>query len=141
VLLIASILAVVAIPRLMTRSTFDEARLFDETQAALRYAQRAALASQRTVCVYMTSTSVTLGYRSAYGYTSCTFGSDAPLPAPGAVGGAGTYTVTREGSATLSPASLNFYFDRIGKPSFAGNQTVSVGGRSMTIEQETGYVH
>ena len=32
---------------------------------------------------------------------------------------------------------LNFYFDRIGKPSFAGNQVITVGTRSMTIEAET----
>jgi MSHA pilin protein MshC len=140
VLLIASILAVVAIPRL-TRTTFDEARLFDETQAALRYAQRAALASQRTVCVYITSTTVTLRYRSAYGDTSCNPGTDSALPAPGAVGAASTYTVTREGSATISPGALNFYFDRVGRPSFASNQAITAGGRSMTIEAETGYVH
>ena len=42
---------------------------------------------------------------------------------------------------SLSPALLNFYFDRIGKPSFAGNQVITVGTRSMTIEAETGYVH
>jgi len=140
VALIASILAVVAIPR-FTRSSFDEGRLFDETEAALRYAQRTALATQRTVCVYITATSVTLRYRSGYGDTSCNPGTDAALMAPGAVGGAATYTVTRQGSATISPASLNFYFDRIGKPSFASNQAISIGTRSMTIEAETGYVH
>lgn len=140
VALIASILAVVAIPRL-TRSSFDEARLFDETEAALRYAQRTAVATQRTVCVYITASSVTLRYRSSYGDTSCNAGTDALLMAPGAVNAASTYTVTRHGNASISPASLNFHFDRIGKPSFASNQTVTVGTRSMTIEAETGYVH
>jgi MSHA pilin protein MshC len=143
---------VVAIPRL-TRSSFDEARLFDETQAALRYAQRTAQASQRTVCVYMTSTTVTLGYRQNYGDIACTLPidglstNDRPLPAPGAVGAASTYTVTRQGSATISPASLSFYFDRVGKPHLLSeppnfsNQVITVGARSMTIEAETGYVH
>jgi type II secretory pathway pseudopilin PulG len=142
VAIIASILAVIAIPRL-TRSTFDEARLFDETQAALRYAQRTALAYQRTVCVYITSTTVTLRYRTAYADTNanCNPGTDAPLPSPGAVNPAGTYTVTRQGNAAIAPASLNFSFDRIGKPSLGANQTVTVGTRSMTIEAETGYVH
>ena len=138
--LIAAILAVVAIPRL-TRSGFDEGRLFDETEAALRYAQRTALATQRTVCVYVTATSVTLRYRSSYGDTGCNPATDASLPSPGAVNPAGTYTVTRQGSAALSPSSLNFYFDRIGKPSFASNQALTVGTRSLTIEAETGYVH
>jgi MSHA pilin protein MshC len=143
VALIVSILAVIAIPRL-TRSPFDDAKLFDETQAALRYAQRTALASQRTVCVYITSTSVTLRFRSAYGDTSCDPLSDSPLPAPGGVGGAATYTVTRQGSATISPAALNFYYDRVGRATFspaASTKTITIGTRSTTIESETGYVH
>jgi MSHA pilin protein MshC len=143
VALIASILAVVAIPRL-TRGSFDDARLFDETEAALRYAQRTALATQRTVCVYISASSVTLRYRSSYGDTSCDPGSDAPLPAPGAVNGAATYTVTRQGNATISPASLNFYYDRVGRATFspaASTKTLTIGTRTMTIESESGYVH
>jgi hypothetical protein len=92
--------------------------------------------------VYITSTSVTLRYRSTYGDTSCSVATDSPLPAPGGIGGAATYTVTATGGATLSPASLNFYFDRVGKPSFGSNQTITVSGaRSMVVEAETGYVH
>lgn len=139
--MIASILAVVAIPRL-SRSAFDDGRLYDETNAALRYAQRVALAWQRTVCVSITSTGVTLRYRSAYGDTSCTYSAaDTALLAPGAASGAATYTVTRQGAATLSPA-VNFYFDRLGRPSFASAQTITISAsRSIVVEAETGYVH
>jgi MSHA pilin protein MshC len=143
VMIIVSILAIVAIPRL-SRGSFDEARLFDETEAALRYAQRTALASQRTICVTITSTSVTLKRRPAYDDNSCG-GGDLNVPAPAAVDGASTYTVTRQGNASLSMTPLalpqTVYFDRLGKPSFASNQTLTIGTRSMVIEAETGYVH
>ena len=71
VILIAAVLAAVAIPRLK-RSTFDEAQLYDETLAALHYAQRTAMAYQRTVCVTFTGgNQLSLTYASVYGSSTC----------------------------------------------------------------------
>lgn len=132
VIAIAGVLAAVLIPRL-SASSFDEARLHQDTVTALRYAQRTAVAYQRTVCATFTSTQLTLTYDANYGGTSCS-GS---LPAPG--GNAPAYVVKAAGSATYASAST-FNFDRIGKPSASQTITLS-GGSTITVENETGYVH
>lgn len=131
VLLIMSILAFVAIPRLST-SMFDDARFYDETLAALRYAQRSAMAYQRTVCVGFTANSLSLTYSSAYTPPSC----DTPLKPPA---GATQYVVTAPGSSSYSAAS-SFNFNLRGAPS--AGQTINLSsGQSITIEADTGYVH
>lgn len=132
VLVIAAIIAVVAVPKLLS-STFDEARLYDDTLAALRYAQRTAVAYQRTVCATFGSNTLALTYDPAYGGTSCS--SDLPPPA----GQSSSYQVTGSRSASYTSAA-SFNFDRLGKPSAGQTITVS-GGRTITVEAETGYVH
>lgn len=134
-MLIAGVLAAVAIPRLSSiGSAYDEGRLYDQSIAALRFAQKAAVSMQRTVCVaFSGGTTMTLTYAAAYGSTAC---PGTPLPPPS---GGGAYTVVRQGSAGYA-AAASFSFDRVGRPS--AGQTVSlVGGRQITIEAETGYVH
>jgi MSHA pilin protein MshC len=134
ILIIAGVLAAVAVPRL-TRSGFDEARLHGETVAALRYAQRTAIAYQRIICATFTGTQLTLTYASAYGSSTC----DTNLAPPGGTGPSGLYQVTAAGGASYS-AALSFTFDRVGKPS--PGQTITLSdGRTITVEAETGYVH
>jgi MSHA pilin protein MshC len=131
VIAIASILAAVGLPR-MWASGYDETRLYDETISALRYARRAALTHQRTVCVAFTATSLTLTYSSAYTPPSC----DTPLRGPA---GATQYVVSAAGAAAYSAFS-GFSFDLLGVPS-AGRTITIAGGRSIVVEAGTGYVH
>jgi MSHA pilin protein MshC len=131
VIIIAGVLAVVAIPRL-TRSTFDDAQLYDETLAALHYAQRTAMAYQRTVCVtFSGGNQLSLTYASVYGSASC----NTNLVPPG--GNSATYVLTAPGSSTYT-AAANFSFDRIGRPNSGQTITLS-SGRTITLEAETGY--
>jgi MSHA pilin protein MshC len=133
ILIIVGILAVVAIPRL-TRGAFDDAKLYDESLAALRYAQRAAIAYQRTVCItFSGSTQLSLTYASGYGSPTC----NTNLVAPG--GNTATYVVTAAGSATYT-ATPNFSFDPIGRPS-AGQAITLSSGKTITVEADTGYAH
>lgn len=133
VIIIIGVLAVVAIPRL-TRGVFDDAKLYDESLAALRYAQRTAVAQQRTVCVtFSGNTQLSLTYASAYGSAVC----DTSLVAPG--GSTASYVVTAAGSATYT-ATPTFSFDRVGRPTSAQTITLS-SGRTITVEAETGYAH
>lgn len=135
VILIAGVIAIVALPRFST-SGFDEVRFYDETAAALRYAQATAVTTQRTVCVTFTATQLTLTYAPAYGATTC-LSTDGLAP-PGGRGGT-PYTATAQGAAGYSPTPANFTFDRVGRPSAA--QTISLnGGRQIIVEAETGYV-
>jgi len=131
VILVVGVLAAVAIPRLSSQG-FDEQRLYDQTLAALRYAQRTAVAYQRTVCATFTGgTQLSLTYASAYGSATC----DTSLAPPG--GTTASYIVTAQGAATVSAAS--FTFDPLGRPSTG--QTITAGGRNIVVEGETGYVH
>ncbi|MCX8086955.1 MAG: prepilin-type N-terminal cleavage/methylation domain-containing protein [Rhodocyclaceae bacterium] len=132
-LIILGILAVVAIPRFFDRRDFDARAFLDEVAAALRYAQKAAIAQRRTVCVAFDANSVTLRIRSAPGNGAC----DTDLTGPA---GSTPYTVTAPGSVTFSPTPAGFSFDAEGRPSTGS--TIAIGGitTTITVEPETGYV-
>ena len=126
-----SVLAVVALPRLWG-STFTELTFYDDTLAALRFAQRTAVTHQRTVCATFTATQLTLSYASAYGSAVC----DQPLVRPASTS---QYQVTAPSSSSYTAAST-FRFDRIGVPNI--NQTIIFsGGKTLVVEAGTGYVH
>jgi len=138
VLIIAGVLAAVAVPRLAgTSASFDEVRLYDQTIAALRYAQKTAVTTQRRVCVTFTgSTQLALTYSSAYDPPAC----DTNLMPPAGVGGA-AYTVVAQGAAGYT-GQANFFYDRIGRSSIVVPMSIVISsGRQITIEPESGYVH
>lgn len=131
VIVIAGVLAAVAIPR-FSRGMFDDAQLYDQTLAALHYAQRTAMAYQRTVCVTFTGgNQLSLTYASVYGSSAC----NTNLVAPG--GNSASYVLTAPGSSTYT-AAATFNFDRVGRPS-AGQTITLSSGRTIIVETETGY--
>ena len=138
VLLIVGVLAAMAVPRMTSVSaSYDEVRLYDQTLAALRFAQKAAVTQQRYVCVTFTGTTqLALTYSSAYS-PGVPPGCDTNLNPPGG-GGGGQYTVVAQGGAGYSTAA-GFDFSRTGRPS-AGQTILLNGGRQITIETESGYV-
>jgi MSHA pilin protein MshC len=137
VLVIMGVLAAIAVPRLAgTSASFDEARLHDQTLAALRFAQKTAVTMQRTVCATFTGgTQLALTYSSAYSPPAC----DTNLVPP--AGGTGPYAVVAQGSASFTGAS-SFTYDRVGRPNIAVAMVITVSaGRQIVVEPETGYVH
>jgi MSHA pilin protein MshC len=134
ILVILGILAVVVLPSFFDRKEFDARAFLDETAAALRYAQKAAIAERRTVCAAFTANSVTLTVRSTPGSGPCT----TPLAGPA---GTAPYTVTAAGGVTFTshPAALSF--DAEGRPSAGATLAVSGIAATLTVEAETGYVH
>jgi MSHA pilin protein MshC len=131
VIIIAGVLAAVAIPR-FSRGMFDDAQLYDQTLAALHYAQRTAMAYQRTVCVTFTGgNQLSLTYASAYGSASCNTNLVPPA------GNTATYVLTAPGSATYTGAA-SFNFDLVGRPS-AGQTITLSSGKTIIVEPETGY--
>ena len=134
ILVILGILAVVVLPRFFDRKEFDARAFLDETAAALRYAQKAAIAERRTVCAAFTANSVTLTVRSMPGSGPC----DTPLAGPG---GTAPYTVTAAGGVTFTSAPASLSFDAEGRPSAGATLAVSGISATLTVEAETGYVH
>jgi MSHA pilin protein MshC len=134
VMMIVGILAVAAIPRFFDRATFDSRGFKDETLAALHYAQKAAIAQRRTVCVTFTATSLTLTMVSAEGSSDC--GAVIALAGPD---GTSPYQVSS--SASYSPVPTGFYFDSLGRASIGQSFQLTGATGNIVVERETGYVH
>jgi MSHA pilin protein MshC len=142
-LIVVAILAVIAIPRLNTR-TFDTVGFHQEALSTVRFAQKEAVAKRRVVCVTLGVNSVSIRFARNIGAFVC----DTDLTSPR---GISPFTVTASAGVTLSsaPAIGTFYFDPLGRPLdaagvFSPQRTITITGdgtRSFVIEPETGYVH
>ena len=130
IMVIVGILAVAAMPRFFDRNTFESRGFYDQLISTLRYAQKAAVAQHRFVCVTFAANSITL----TYGVTAAC-GSDLTGPT-----GAAPYTVTAPGGVTMSGGAA-FNFNALGRPSAAQSITVSGYTTAIVVEAETGYVH
>jgi MSHA pilin protein MshC len=136
VIVLLGILSVYAAPRVFDLGIFRERGFFDETQAALRYARKLAVASGCTVQVTLTANSYALNQA-----TVCNGGVfTLPVPHPG--GNAG-FAATAPAGVTLAPAPATLVFDALGRVStgIAGaSRDFTVGGKSLRLWRESGYV-
>lgn len=117
VIVILGIISVVALPRFFTVSDFEDRGSADQVKAALRFAQKTAIAQHRNV-------NVTLAQGASPDCTTTLTGGNLSCTVKSALTGAGTYT-----------------FDALGRPSPNAQATVAIGSTTITIEAETGYVH
>lgn len=133
VMMIIGILAVAALPRFAERSVFEARGFEDETKALLRYAQKAAIAQRRFVCVAFgpASATLTVGATAACGTNLTGPRGDSPF-----VINAGSTS----GYEQVPTAPADFNFDASGTPSLGQAITVT-GGGAITVEAVTGYVH
>jgi MSHA pilin protein MshC len=121
VLVIAAILAALTIPA-FTDAQSKATWFHEQLKGGVRYAQRQAVAQRRLIYVDVQPTQVRFCYDAG-----CTAGNEFTA-----------YRLTAPSGVTVTP-TINFYFDGLGRPSVAGT-SLSVGGRSVTITAETGYV-
>lgn len=133
-MVIIGIIAAIAAPRFFDNDVFQSRGFADQVQASLRYAQKVAIAQHRFVCAAFASGSITLTINTT---ASCPGGS---LASPT---GDASYVINAPSGITFSSTPTDFYFDALGKPSFASSQSISIVGATnpITIEVETGYVH
>lgn len=130
ILAVMAILLAVAVPRFFDRLAFEERGFYDQSVAALRYAQRVAIAERRSVFVDIAASRLRLCYDALCG---------TPLREPGS---AAPYDIGTPDGVSLAPAA-NFSFNGLGQTSLAANLVVTVGGadnRTFTVQSETGYV-
>lgn len=135
VMVIAGILAAVAVPRMIGRTSFDTRGFADQLAATVRFAQKLAVSQRRDVSVHLTANDATLCYDPI---APCAAASQAPGP-----GGEKPYTVTAPGGVTIAPVTV-LTFDRGGRPDIAAQLDIQVNGTGthhVRVEQETGYVH
>ena len=146
VLIIVGVIAVVAIPRFIGRQAFDEQSFNDQTLSILRYAQKAAIAQRRLVCVAFSSNSVTLTI-AATNTVSPVVITCAGNPLGGPTG-VSPYSISSS-KASFSPVPTAFNFDPLGRPlNTSGNALIATGviqilnvATAINVEPETGYVH
>ena len=137
-MVVAGILFAVALPRWGGSTGFEERRLRDDAAAALRYAQKSAVAARRTTCAsFASSAQMTFRIASNPGAADCTVGT--PLAGPDG----GALVVNATGSAVFAtPLPADIVFTALGRtPSLVSFTVVGLPGLPVTVEQETGYVH
>ena len=136
-MMIIGILAVAAISRFSGTQDFDRRGFHDETLSALRYAQKAAIAQRRNVCVtFIGLTTVTFSIADTPGIAAV---CNTPLVSPT---GVSPFVVTPRiaGSALFALAPTNFQFDGLGRASLGQDIQITGVSQRITIELETGYV-
>lgn len=139
VMVIIGILAVVLLPKWSGSSGFDERGFRDRVVAGLRYAQKSAIASRRTVCASFSSppARVTFNISTANGALNCAVGNALAGPDTNPL------IVTATGNVTFAALPADVVFDAGGRPGGAASINVSglPAALAITVEAETGYVH
>jgi MSHA pilin protein MshC len=132
-LVVLGVLAAVAVPRFMGAREFDAFGVAEQTRAALRLAQKSAVAKRRTVCVSIADNQLSLRVGAQFN-AACSLALHDPQTGE-------PYLQPARNGVSLSPAS--FSFDALGRPSAAQAIDVAAGASTLRIriEAETGYVH
>lgn len=138
-MILIGIVAAAVLPKMQGGHGFEERSFRDQTVAALRFAQKAAIADRRTACATFdtagTPHRVTFRISSAHGAADCTAGAALILHD-------GSSEVAATGGAAFSAAPAAVIFDANGGAAAA---TISVtqldASLDIRVEATTGYVH
>lgn len=138
VMVVLGILAANAMPRFFAASSFEEMGYADELLGALRYARKVALSSRCDTRVTIDAAGYGL-YQRANGCRSGALTKVVVKP------GAQSWQASAPNGVVVG--SLDLFFDAQGRPHDAStgtvqgsSQSVTVGGRSITVEHTTGFV-
>lgn len=146
VMLVLGIISTYAASRFFSRSAFDEAGFTQESLAAVRYAQKLAIASGCDIRLTFTANSIALEQWIDSANNSCDVNAPAPTIRPVAKPGGGSFTIQAPGGVTLTASLAAFYYDQIGIPYSTGGvklsteTTVTIGSNTFSIAPETGFV-
>lgn len=138
VIVLLGIVASIAGPRFANKAIFDERGFADEVRAAIRYAQKVAVAQRRLVCLDFSATQLAVVYVAA---AACN--GAAPVADPGS---GAPYVVTAPNNVTVT--ATDFAFNGLGQPvtlagvPLAAQRVIQTTKRQpILVDPETGYVH
>ena len=134
IMVIAGILAAIAIPR-FTDSESKATWYHEQALAAVRFAQRQAVAQRRNVYVCVNSSTVL-----NIDYDSACVAANAQACSTSATMIQIPQKLCGPTGANNSSTTTPFSFDALGQPSPIGGVTVTVSGRSINVTAQTGYV-
>lgn len=123
VLVIAAILGALAMPYFADREA-QTTWFHEQVKAAVRYAQRQAVANRRPVHVFLAPSQVRLCF-------------DNPCTAPNELV---HHRLDAPSGVAIASSAADFSFNGLGKPSIASTLNFTVGGKTVTVNAETGYV-
>lgn len=129
VIVIIAILAAIAIPMFNPRD-IDATWFHEQVRSGVRYAQRTAVAQRRCVFVSVTPTQLSLLYGDAGCAMTATPVRDLATDQP--------FVLAAPSGVPLALAPNPLRFNGLGQPSAAA--TVSVAGKTVVVNVETGYV-
>ena len=129
VMVVMSILAALAVPRLTAPSALQERGARDQLRGMLHHSRKLAMTQQREVCVLATPTRASAVYVAA---GACAIGL--PVTDPG---GSGAYRIDMPAGIALGGAAL-VRFNARGQLVPAADQTFTVGTFALTVSRETG---
>ena len=146
VIVILGILSVYATSQVTSSATVNANGLHSNAMSYLRYAQKAAIAQRRTVCVsFPSSTTLQLQIASAAPELAAGLTCDTALTGPR--GESPALLSAGSGTSFGSTPSV-LWFDALGQPIDAtgtilsGTQTIKIAGMAdIQVEAWTGYVH
>ena len=136
-MIIIGILAAFTAPRFFAREDFEARGFYDETVAAVRYAQRFAVATGCEAQVTISGNRYELHQRA----TDCTTGAftrqvDHPAANPGT-----HFASDAPSGIVLTGSTSPFVFNALGQVvGLSGTITVNVGSRSFSVHGESGFV-
>jgi prepilin-type N-terminal cleavage/methylation domain-containing protein len=140
VILLTSVLAAVALPKLNGATSFRDDAWRDQVVAALHHAHKSAISHRRLVCANVTTSAVTLSIASANPATACN------TALPGVDGNASAAVNGGSAATTQAPAGT-LYFQPSGRVSTNGagtavtTTTIRITGQTnIVLVGESGHV-
>lgn len=137
VIVVLGVLASFAVPRFFAQRTFAERGFYEELAAALKYAQKLAVASGCPVRVAVTAG----GYEArqqAIQSGSCN-AADTTWATPVRLADGETLAGAAPAGTTVTPA-VTFAFDALGRTSLGADQSIAVGPFALTVRADSGFV-
>lgn len=131
-LVLIAVLAGIAVPRFVQSNTFDVYGFAEQTRAALRFAQKSAIAKRRQVCVSIVGNTLSLTVANSFA-AACAQPLINPLD---------NRNFVQTAPAGIGLANASFSFDARGRVSAAQLIVLSAAEQPQTIvvEAETGLV-
>jgi MSHA pilin protein MshC len=137
VIVILGVVAVVAVPRFFDNRTFAARGYYEELAAALKFAQKVAVASGCAVRVRVDGTGYSAGQQQAAAGRCDPADSTFAVPVRLADGSALVGTVPA--GIAVAPA-VTIVFDALGRTNLAADQSITVDTFALTVNAGSGYV-
>lgn len=145
VIIVVGTMAATILPRFANQADFNQRGYYDQLRSAIQFARKAAVATRRYACVTVDATGATFSQDPTLPESVVAPNCASTLVIPGASCTAGKNKVCPPSGALLEAVAptvfpVTFNFDPLGRASAKVTMAVT-GQATITVEQETGYVH